>query len=173
MTVKRTLLALVAATATSLSLAIPAFARPAVLSGSDLGSHINVRSAPTTTASSPHYGLVGDRVEVLNQTEGSDGYPWYYIQFSSGAKGWVRGDFVSVASSTSATLNGGSPGARVNVRSGPSTQASSPHYGVHGDRVQVLNSTQGKDGFMWYRVRFASRAEGWVRGDLLNLSYAN
>jgi len=47
-------------------------------------------------------------------------------------------------------LRASSPGARINVRSGPGTQYSSPHYGVAGDRVVVLrgNSVDGNvDGF--------------------------
>lgn len=85
----------IAATALTLSVALPASARPAMLSGSDPGSRINVRSSPSVQANSPHYGLVGDRVEVLNETQGSDGYIWCYVRFSgSGAEGWIRGDYV-------------------------------------------------------------------------------
>lgn len=90
-------LSTLAAIATSLSLALPVAAQPAVLTAREAASRINVRSAPTTQAHSPHYGLVGDRVETLRSTPGSDGYLWYYVQFNqSGATGWVRGDFIQL-----------------------------------------------------------------------------
>ena len=41
---------------------------------------------------------VGDRVTLLEQTQGTDGSLWYQVRFASGAEGWVRGDFVQVAS---------------------------------------------------------------------------
>ena len=75
---------------------IPAFAAPAYLVGSQPGSRVNVRSGPSTSSYSPHYGLVGDRVQVIDSTIGKDGYDWYYVEFISGARGWIRGDFVQV-----------------------------------------------------------------------------
>ena len=61
--------------------------------------------------------------------------------------------------------------ARINVRSQPTTQAVSPHYGLPGDRVDALWSTTGRDNARWYYVKFPrSGAEGWVRGDLLTLT---
>ena len=166
----RSILAMLAAVAISVGVTLPVFAKPAVLTGQQPGSRINVRSQPTTASASRHYGLVGDRVETLDQTQGEDGYNWYYVRFRSGAEGWVRQDFVRVLNTTrSAYLNGGSPGARINVRSAPTVQAASPHYGMDGDRVTVLKQTEGRDGYVWYYIRFRSGAEGWVRGDLVQL----
>lgn len=94
MSVRASLLAIVSTTAVALGMAVPALAEPAVLVGQITGSHVNVRSQPSTQASSPHYGLVGDQVEVLDQTTARDGYVWFYVEFRSGARGWVRGDLV-------------------------------------------------------------------------------
>lgn len=179
MAVKRHFLSILATTAMTLGLAVPAFAVPAMLSGQQPGSRVNVRSQPTTNAASPHYGLVGDRVEVLNSTEGySDSYTWYYVKFRSGAAGWVRGDFVTFVSgqggpapsSRTGYLRTADAGSRVNVRSAPSTSATSPHYGIDGDRVQVFDSTRGGDGYTWYYIKFRSGATGWVRGDFIDLT---
>jgi uncharacterized protein YraI len=83
------------ASTVAVSFAVPALARPALLVGTQSGSRVNVRSAPTVRSSSPHYGLVGDRVEILNEAQGRDGYVWCYVRFyTSGAEGWIRGDFV-------------------------------------------------------------------------------
>lgn len=78
----------------SVGIAIPALASPAVLVGRITGSRVNVRSYPSTQAASPSYGLVGDRVEVLEQRKGSDDYIWYCVRFRSGTIGWVRSDLV-------------------------------------------------------------------------------
>ncbi|MBW4658744.1 MAG: SH3 domain-containing protein [Drouetiella hepatica Uher 2000/2452] len=95
MKMKSLVLAAIASVAMTIALALPSLARPAVLVGSQDGSRINVRLEPTTASSSPHYGLVGDYIEVLSEARGEDNYIWCYIRFSSGAEGWVRGDFVS------------------------------------------------------------------------------
>ena len=96
MSYKTFAISLISAAAISLGIAAPSLAEPAILVGQVIGSRINVRSLPTTAAASPHYGLVGDRVEVLSTTRGRDHYIWYYVEFQSGARGWVRGDYVSV-----------------------------------------------------------------------------
>ncbi|MGI2908485.1 SH3 domain-containing protein [Tolypothrix sp. VBCCA 56010] len=80
---------------------LPVVAVSAILSAKDSGSRINVRSAPTTESSSPHYGLSGD-IEVLRQTKAKDGYTWYYVKFyQSGAEGWVRADLIRISSNNS------------------------------------------------------------------------
>lgn len=71
--------------------------RTATLVGQDQGSQINVRSRPSTSAPIQHYGLVGDSVTVLQETNGSEGYTWFFVQFPSQATGWVRGDFVALS----------------------------------------------------------------------------
>ncbi|MGJ3250215.1 MAG: SH3 domain-containing protein [Elainellaceae cyanobacterium] len=70
--------------------------RAALLAANEPGSRINVRSEPTTQSNAPHYGIPGDRVQVIREAEGAEGYTWYYVKFdSSGAEGWVREDFIS------------------------------------------------------------------------------
>jgi hypothetical protein len=72
----------------------------ATLTASDSNSQINLRDTPSETGKRLGYGLVGDRVEVLKQTT-FDSYTWYRVRFpSSGAVGWIRGDFVEVASAS-------------------------------------------------------------------------
>ena len=58
-------------------------------------AQINVRTGPGTHYYAKHYGLTGDRVTILNEAWGRDGYQWWYLKFNeSGAKGWVREDLV-------------------------------------------------------------------------------
>lgn len=162
------LLSAVAASLTTLTVALPSFARPATLMA-EAGSRINVRSAPTIASSRAHYGLAGDRVEVMRSMLGSDRYKWNYVKFSSGAKGWVRGDFVKYTEGMAEYgVLAGKAGDRINVRANPSTSATSPHYGVQGDVVQLLNQKNTNDGYAWHFVQFPSGAKGWVRSDLIS-----
>ena len=66
-------------------------------------------------------------------------------------------------------LEGGSPGDQVNVHSAPSFASHSPHYGLVGDRVTVLNTAKGDDGRMWAQVQFESGARGWVSADAVRM----
>ncbi|MDX2096633.1 MAG: DUF2927 domain-containing protein [Leptolyngbyaceae cyanobacterium bins.59] len=80
--------------------------------------------------------------------------------------GWAMPGFAE-----SATLISRVAGSRIIIRMAPTTQSSSLAYGYAGDRVEILESTQGEGGFDWYRVRFPlSGSEGWVRGDLIQVS---
>lgn len=78
----------------TLCFALPALAEMGTLRGSP-GSQINVRSQPSTNASSPSYGVPGDRVNILRATRGTDGYTWYYVEFpQSSVRGWIRSDLL-------------------------------------------------------------------------------
>jgi Bacterial SH3 domain len=96
MKIQRSILVTIAAATVSLLAAFPAFAEGARIYGQQPGSRVNVRSAPSTRASAPHYGLVGDYVEVLDSAIGDDGYTWFFVEFPrSGARGWIRGDYIA------------------------------------------------------------------------------
>lgn len=69
---------------------------PALLIAAQPEARINLRSQPTTNSSAKGYGLVGDPVQLLRQTQGGEGYTWYYVKFEqSGAEGWIRADFIN------------------------------------------------------------------------------
>ncbi len=96
MKLKQVLFAITAAVTLCAATALPGLATSARLTARDNGARINVRTAPSTQAHSPHYGIVGDWVELLNAFDASDGYVWYYVRFyQSGAEGWIRSDFLS------------------------------------------------------------------------------
>ncbi|WP_207713964.1 SH3 domain-containing protein [Scytonema sp. UIC 10036] len=77
----------------------------ATLIGQEYGSRINLRSGPGTDFPEKGYGLVGDRVHILRKAGGIPqdlaaverrGSVWYRVGFpKSGARGWVREDFIS------------------------------------------------------------------------------
>lgn len=67
-----------------------------------------------------------------------------------------------------------SPGSRINVRDLPSTSSPARHYGIPGDRVEIITSVNSSfDGRLWYQVLFPrTGARGWVRRDLVRLDSA-
>ncbi len=71
--------------------------KPAQLISSEPGSRINLRSGPSTSTAAKGYGFMGDPVQLLRSTQGSDGL-WYYVKFEkSGAEGWIRSDFINTS----------------------------------------------------------------------------
>jgi uncharacterized protein YgiM (DUF1202 family) len=60
--------------------------------------------------------------------------------------------------------------ARINVRKEPGEENAIAHYGLSGDKVQMLASRRDQAGKIWYQVKFESAAEGWVRGDFVRRS---
>jgi hypothetical protein len=61
-----------------------------VLTGSLPGSRINLRENPSANSRLIGYGLVGDKVEILEYTD-----RWYRVRFpGSGAIGWISAEFV-------------------------------------------------------------------------------
>jgi hypothetical protein len=55
---------------------------------------VNIRANPTPSAEVLYGVAGGDRLHILGQTEGQDGFLWYYVSLESLARGWVRGDVV-------------------------------------------------------------------------------
>jgi hypothetical protein len=131
--------ALMTALVVSFMTVLPAFADTGTLQGSP-GSRVNVRQSPSTTAPVQHYGLGGDRVNILNQTNAPDGYRWYFVEFpNSGARGWVRGDLLSV---------GGTPGgsSTQRVSFSPGTSAATVGGKVQGTQARdyLVNAGAGQ-----------------------------
>ncbi|MDX2229779.1 MAG: SH3 domain-containing protein [Leptolyngbyaceae cyanobacterium bins.349] len=70
------------------------------------------------------------------------------------------------------TLTARNPNSRINVRSQPTVNSSSPHYGLPGDKVRVIQCVQDQDrrgsDLNWCKVQFVnSKAIGWIRSDFI------
>lgn len=77
---------------------------------------------------------------------------------------------ITIARGEFATLVSHDWDSPINVRDGASTGNYARHIAYAGDRVEVLDRTVGRDGYMWYLVRFTvSNATGWIRGDFVAL----
>jgi uncharacterized protein YgiM (DUF1202 family) len=61
--------------------------------------------------------------------------------------------------------------AQINLRSLANTQADIVEVGKSGDRVQILGTSKGNDGVVWYRVKMLKSGQlGWVRSDLIKVA---
>jgi hypothetical protein len=81
----------------SLWIAVPAVAQTGILTAQNSASRIYLRLAPTLESAAPSYGVVGDRVTILEEQTGSDRALWYLVQFErSGVQGWLPSDFVQI-----------------------------------------------------------------------------
>lgn len=143
-----------------------ASALPAMLCGQEPGSAVNVRKAPSLSAIVIGTARVGDRVDTLDDRIGGDTVEWYQVQLPSGVQGWVSANYVQTGDRVAVLRGDG-----INVRSRPSMTARKERdsYGMRGDRVVVLESSNGDDVYVWHQVRFPSQVEGWVRGDYVAL----
>ena len=73
----------------------------------------------------------------------------------------------------SASLTAEEANAEINVRSQPTVDSTSTGYGLVGDTVKLFKTVDGDDGFAWYYVELEGwDTEGWVRGDLIEITNA-
>ncbi|MGI0488567.1 SH3 domain-containing protein [Pantanalinema rosaneae CENA516] len=119
------------------------------------------------------YRVIYDRsnrqVTVIDNRNGEELYNYFFTEASSPPSN--RPNPPASARGVS-TLRASNPNTRINVRSQPTVSSSSPHYGLPGDRVRVMQCVQDQDnpgsGLNWCRVQFVqSGATGWIRSDFI------
>lgn len=126
--------ALITAFVISIATALPGLATTGLILVAP-GTQANIREAPSTSSRIRHYGMGGDRVNILNQTKAPDGFT-YFVEFpNSGARGWIRGDLLA--------LNGDS-GERVSFA--PGSSAATVGGKVQGTQARdyVLSAKAGQ-----------------------------
>lgn len=146
--------ALVTALIISLITALPGLADTGTIQGA---GRVNIRATPSTSAPVRHYGLGGDRVNILNQTNAPDGYRWYFVEFpNSGARGWIRADLLRVGGNyggSSTQRIAFAPGTSAATVGGKVQGAQSRDYLVNARAGQTLNlSTVGTSSFLQLQV---------------------
>lgn len=122
---------------------------------------LNVRSGPSTSYSITTKLYKGDKVEILETSNG-----WHKIKASNGKIGWVSGDYIKVSSgSTSQTSYKATVTATsLNVRSGAGTSYSIISKVHKGDTVNIVGSSNG-----WYKIELSSGKTGWVSSDYVSI----
>ena len=124
---------------------------------------LNVRSGPSTSYSVTTKLYKGDKVEILETSNG-----WHKIKASNGKIGWVSGDYIKVSSgstsqpstsTTTATVTADS----LNVRSGAGTSYSVITKLSKGTVVDVIESASNG----WKKIKTSGGTTGWASGDYL------
>ena len=130
-------------------------------------SVLNVRSGPSTSYSVITKLYKGDKVEILESSNG-----WNKIKTSSGKTGWSSAEYLSTSGTSGSTSTTGKKAtvtaSTLNVRSGPSTSYSITTKVYKGETVEVLESSNG-----WSKIKTASGEIGWASEEYLSTSGAS
>ena len=124
---------------------------------------LNVRSGPSTSYSITTKLYKGDKVEILETSNG-----WHKIKASNGKIGWVSGDYIKVSSGSTSQPSTSTTKATVtatslNVRSGAGTSYSVITKLPKGTVVDVLESASNG----WKKIKTSGGTTGWVSGSYL------
>ena len=129
---------------------------------------LNVRSGPSTSYSVTTKLYKGDKVEILETSNG-----WHKIKASNGKIGWVSGDYIKVSSGSTSQPSTSTTKATVtatslNVRSGAGTSYSVITKLPKGTVVDVLESASNG----WKKIKTSGGTTGWASGDYLTTGSA-
>ena len=129
---------------------------------------LNVRSGPSTSYSVTTKLYKGDKVEILETSNG-----WHKIKASNGKIGWVSGDYIKVSSGSTSQPSTSTTKATVtadslNVRSGAGTSYSVITKLSKGTVVDVLESASNG----WKKIKTSGGTTGWASGDYLTTGSA-
>ena len=129
---------------------------------------LNVRSGPSTSYSITTKLYKGDKVEILETSNG-----WHKIKASNGKIGWVSGDYIKVSSGSTSQPSTSTTKATVtatslNVRSGAGTSYSVITKLSKGTVVDVLESASNG----WKKIKTSGGTTGWVSRDYLTTGSA-
>ncbi|GEM_PF-4485059 len=135
--------------------------------------NIRVEATVNSSMSSLHSALSnGDKVTVVNEISGNDGYRWYQIEIDGVNVGYCRSDLITpyvegYYNEWNGKLNTTTGSA--NIRKGPGTGYTlvegSPY--ANGTSVHVVGEVLSTDGYIWYKLTVAGVYAGYVRCDLV------
>ena len=131
---------------------------------------LNIRSGPSTNNSVVSYIHKGDKLRILETSNG-----WYKVKLSNGQIGWgsakyinILGDSTIENSITDNSIIGKTGTITVdvlNVRSGPSTGYDKLTMVYKGQNVTILENSTG-----WYKIKLSNGQVGWSSGDYISVS---
>lgn len=155
--------------------------------GEVTGSSVKVRASASTDAEVVASVRAGDELDVTDAVSGTDGQVWYKIAVSADQVGYIRSDFVTLASGAQAPStatpgttqvtpmaeqNGHTNTNNVKVRQQAST-GSAEIDRLNQDTVFTVSGTaQDTDGKTWYQVSYVDDGvgiNGFIRSDLVTL----
>ena len=156
-----------------------------------IANSANVRSSADSNGSIVASVQNGNKITVIGQIIGSDGYTWYKIYVDGNNTGFIRSDLVSITDgSTPPALEGATPstdgmtavnpvgakvtgGTGVRVRADASTDSGIVATVSNGLDVTVTGTKASGDGKVWYYSEFTqggATLHGFIRSDFVTLS---
>ncbi len=159
--------------------------------GEVTGSSVKVRKEASTSAEMVASVRAGDDLDVVDAVDGADGKVWYKILINANEYGYIRSDFVTLASGEQApsqntttpttgdsevtpmdTQRGHTSTNNVKVRK-QATTASEEVDRLNQDQIFTISGTaEGPDGKMWYYVSYVdggASKKGFIRSDLVTI----
>jgi uncharacterized protein YgiM (DUF1202 family) len=132
---------------------------------------LNVRAEPGLDGRVVDTISFAELGEVSRDPVEADGYTWYRLRLANAADGWVAGDFLVLYGSGDLTFPIGTF-VRVdtdilNVRAEPGLDGRIVDAIGFGAVGEVSRDAVEADGYVWYRLRIANAADGWVAGEFL------
>ncbi len=125
---------------------------------STTGGNLNIRSKASTSASVITSVSKGSYVTLLSKT-GS----WWYVEYADGKYGYCHADYITVASSNTATVN--VSWGSLNIRKGAGTSYAKTGSLYKGDTVVVLSTSNG-----WSKILYDGNKTGYVSASYLKMT---
>ena len=133
--------------------------------GTVTASTLNIRSGAGTSYSVITKAHKGESVDILDTSNG-----WYKVKLSNGKIGWASSDYITRVSNSNSNLQNGTSisgygkvtASTLNVRSGAGTNYSVVTKVYKGDKVNLLESSNG-----WYKVKLSNGKVGWASSDYI------
>jgi hypothetical protein len=168
-----------------------------IVSFADDKGTVTVSSAKiraSADASSEQLGSVtlGDTIDIISQTTGTDGSTWYQVYVEGSTKGYIRADLVqksgtgTISTTTSTTTTATDTSVTeatavdakkctvsqnsVRIRKGASTNHEVVATANRGMTLTITGEATGSDGKLWYQVTFTYNSKdvtGFIRSDLV------
>ncbi len=141
---------------------------------------LNMRSAPSLSRSVIAMLPQGTRVEVTDAATTAEGYVWYGVYAGTYGGGWCVAKYLQPASGNPTPSPSPPPATglatgsqvqvvrgRLNVRSGPSLNASILGVAGDGEIFRIEGAPSATDGYQWYPVKNDRFPKGWCVGEFL------
>lgn len=158
--------------------------------GEVTGSSVKVRKEASTETDLVASVRAGDKLDVVDSVTGADGKVWYKIMISATEYGYIRSDFVTLASGEQAPSNntttendtteitpmdeqkGHTSTNNVKVRKQASTNSAEVDR-LNQDQIFIISgSAKATDGKTWYYVTYidgGASKQGFIRSDLVTI----
>ncbi len=137
----------------------------AAQTGTVTASVLNIRSGAGTNYSVITKAYKGESVDILDTNNG-----WYKVKLSNGKIGWASSDYINRTNNSNNNSQNGTSisgygkvtASALNVRSGAGTNYSVVTKAYQGDKVELLESSNG-----WYKIKLSNGKVGWARSDYI------